>query len=215
MSITRTLKTDGLGTVSLIARDGARIIERDTRAARRGARWLARRLAAREAAILETLGPSEGLPELIDFDGAVLRRTFLPGEPLYAARPSSRAFFARALKLLRHLHRHGVVHNDLAKEANWLCGPGDRPAIIDFQLACRLRRRGKLFRVLAREDLRHLLKHKQTYFPEALTARQRAVLAAPAFASRLWRALWKPGYLLITRRVLGWPERRGPIERQS
>lgn len=155
-----------------------------------------------------------GVPQLLAFDGRVLRRSYLPGAPLYAATRVSPVYFTRALRLLRRLHRAGVAHNDLAKEANWLCGPGDMPGIIDFQVATLSRRRGKWFRHLAHEDLRHLLKHKRTYQPQRLTARQRAMLAAPALSTRLWRALWKPAYRVLTRRVLGWPERTGPVERQ-
>jgi hypothetical protein len=102
----------------------------------------------------------------------------------------------------------------LAKEANWLCLEDGGPGIIDFQVASVAPRRGKLFRMLAREDLRHLYKHKQHYLPHALTARQRNLLATPSIAARCWRALVKPPYRWITRRVLGWPERQGPEERR-
>jgi hypothetical protein len=63
--------------------------------------------------------------------------------------------------------------------------------------------------------LRHLLKHKRTYQPKSLTARQLAVLARPTWGTRLWRALAKPPYRFVTRVVLGWPERAGPLERRG
>jgi hypothetical protein len=153
------------------------------------------------------------VPVLLGFDGAVVRRSYIAGDRLDVARPRSRVYFARALRLLVRLHRRGVTHNDLAKEANWLSGPNDEPGIVDFQLAYAPRRRGKLFRALAYEDVRHLLKHKRTYVPDALTARQRALLARPTPLTRLWRACFKPPYLWITRRLLGWPERSGARER--
>jgi serine/threonine protein kinase len=206
------LKSDSLGSVCLLAETGPAAVLRDTRGARYGAGWLARALAAHEAKILARLDPTPGLPTLISFDGTTLKRSFLPGEPMHAARPRSREYFHRALTLLRRLHRHGIAHNDLAKEANWLCAPGDQPAIVDFQIAWFSPRRGKLFRALAREDLRHLLKHKRTYLPDRLTARQRALLATPTVWARLWRALWKPPYHWVTRRLLGRPGRRGPAE---
>jgi hypothetical protein len=115
--------------------------------------------------------------------------------------------------LLRRLHRHGVVHNDLAKEANWLVTAAGDPAIVDFQIALSSRRRGPLFRRLAYEDLRHWLKHKRTYLPERLTRRQGAMLADPTLVTRAFRALVKPGYRFVTRRVLGWQDRDGPRER--
>jgi hypothetical protein len=211
------LKHDALGTVRLIddGRASGPWIERDTRSARGGLGWLARYLARREAAVLTALEGTNGVPRLLAFDGRVLRRSHLPGAPPYAAAPPSPLYFSRSLRLLRALHRAGVAHNDLAKEANWLCGPGDVPGIVDFQVAVQSRRRGKWFRCLAYEDLRHLLKHKRTYQPQRLTVRQRAMLATPVLATRLWRALWKPAYRVLTRRVLGWPERSGPLERQG
>jgi predicted Ser/Thr protein kinase len=214
MSKTRTLKTDGLGTTRLVEHAGAFGVERDTRTARTGARWLARRLAAREAAALAALEGIPGVPRLLRFDGDVVRRSYLAGSPLYEQPPQSRAYFVAALRLVRALHRAGIAHNDLAKEANWLCGPGDTPAVVDFQIAVRSRNRGKLFRNLALADLRHLLKHKRTYQPDRLTARQRALLAAPGTLTTLWRMLWKPPYTAVTRALLRWPERSGPIERQ-
>jgi hypothetical protein len=210
----RDLKQDALGTVRLVDDGTARVVERDTRTARAGLRWLARRLAAREAAALRALAAiPAGIPRLTTFDGRVLRRTLLPGVPLFAGPPPSADFFRHALRLVRQLHCAGVAHNDLAKEANWLRAPGDVPGLVDFQLAVRSRGRGRWFRYLAHEDLRHLVKHKRTYVPERLTARQRRLLAAPPWPTRLWRAWWKPAYHALTRGVLRWHDRNGPGER--
>jgi RIO-like serine/threonine protein kinase len=209
----RDLKRDALGTVRLVD-DGTHFtIERDTRTARRGLRWLARRLAAREAAALLALRDVAHVPELIAFDGRVLRRGALPGEPLFAGPPPSRTFFVNALQLVRALHRAGVTHNDLAKEANWLNGTDGVAGLVDFQLAVRSHTRGFWFRYLAHEDLRHLLKHKQTYLADKLTARQRRMLATRPWPTYVWRVWWKPAYRALTRGLLGWHERTGPIER--
>ncbi len=101
------------------------------------------------------------------------------------------------------------MHNDLAKEPNWLVRDDGRPALVDFQIAWTRGRRGPLFRLLAREDLRHLLKHKRTYCPEALSARQRAILQTPAAHSRFWRATFKPVYKLVARRIFGYWDNEG------
>jgi RIO-like serine/threonine protein kinase len=207
------LKRDGLGTTRLVRSPDGWLVERDTHTASAFVRWLARRLAAREAAALTALAGEAGVPRLLAFDGRVVRRSYLPGVPLYEAPPRSRRYFAAALRVLRRMHRAGVAHNDLAKEANWLVD-GDECAIVDFQLALHSPRRTAGFRRRAYEDLRHLLKHKRTYQPELLTARQRRVLARPTLAARLWRALVKAPYLFVTRVVLRWPERRGPVERR-
>ena len=65
-----------------------------------------------------------------------------------------------------------------------------------------------------REDLRHLLKHKRSYCPERLTARERRILARPAMVSRLWMAMGKPVYLFVTRRLFGWADREGAGDRR-
>ena len=211
---TRDLKRDALGTIRLVNENGTLLVERDARTAGFGVRWLARRLAAREARTLERLANLAGVPRLLGFDGAVLRRSYLPGAALYAAAPApTPLYFARALRLLRAMHRTGIVHNDLAKEANWLCAEGDGVGIVDFQVAFGSQRRGFWFRALAFEDLRHLLKHKRTYHPARLTQRQRAILAASTLPSKLWRRLWKPLYRGFTRGVLGWRDRNSPVER--
>jgi hypothetical protein len=212
---TEILKVDPLGTTRLVSTGDGAFVERDTRTAHATLGWLARRLAAREAAALAALAGEAGVPRLLAFDGLVVRRSFLPGKPLYETPPRSRAYFVDALRLLRRLHRTGVAHNDLAKEANWLVTNEDACAIIDFQLATRARVRTAKFRRRAYEDLRHLLKHKRTYQPNCLTARQLRVLARPTWATRAWRALAKPPYRFVTRVVLGWPERAGPLERRG
>lgn len=209
----RTLKQDAFGTIRLVIAADATFVERDTGTARFGLRWLARRLAGREAAALERLADLPHVPRLLAFDGTVLRRSFVPGQALHAARPASRRYFVNALRVLRAVHRAGIVHNDLAKEANWIVGPADAAGIVDFQIAHRTPSRTPRFRRLAYEDLRHWLKHKRTYRPDALTARQRRVLATPGLRTRVWRAAFKPVYRFVTRRVLRWPERFGPTER--
>jgi RIO-like serine/threonine protein kinase len=212
---TESLKNDILGTTRLVHAGDAPFIERDTRTAHPSVRWLARRLAAREAVALAALADLNHVPRLLDFDGAVVRRSYLQGVPLYEAPPRSRAYFVHALRVLRLLHRAGIAHNDLAKEANWLVAAGDTCAIVDFQLATYAPRRGARFRRRAYEDLRHLLKHKRTYQPLALTALQRRVLARPTLPTRLWRMIAKPIYRLVTRAVLRWPDRSGPLERRG
>lgn len=214
MATRRILKRDHFGTVTLLAGGSEPVVIRDAGTARRWLRWLARHMAAREAAALGRLAGGRGLPALIAFDGVRLTRSFLPGSVMHDARPQARRYFRSALQLLIRMHRNGVAHNDLAKEANWLQLIDGDPGIVDFQIATISPRRGRLFRLLAREDLRHLLKHKRRYLPGTITARQQAILDSPSGAARCWRALVKPAYRFVTRRLLGWPDRDGAAERQ-
>ena len=203
------LKADELGRIEMIERGGAPMIRRDVGAARWWARGFARGAAAREARALARLDGVDGVPALIDWNGAQLLRGYIDGAPMQQSRPCDRAYYRDALRLLAQLHRRGIVHNDLAKEPNWLVRMDGRPALVDFQLAWTRGRRGPLFRLLAREDLRHLLKHKRTYCPDGLTPRQLAILATPSAPARVWRATGKRLYKLIARRVFGYWDNEG------
>lgn len=203
------LKKDLFGQVFRV---GDRV-ERNTGAAPAATRFIARRLLAREAATLAAADGIDGIPQLLHVTATTLARSYIDGKPMQKACPTDPAYFLKARRLLRRLHRAGVVHNDLAKEPNWLVDTNGEPAIIDFQLAWFAPRRGRLFRVLAREDIRHLLKHKRTYCPDALTRRERDILATPAWPSRLWRISGKPVYLFVTRRLLRWSDREGAGDR--
>lgn len=213
----RLLKRDLFGVVrrrTLQGPTGALdCVERDTGEANRWLRWLARRLAAREARALAALRRVPQVPMLISWDGHRLQRSWLPGVPLHQSGGVDRAYFREALRLLRCVHAAGILHNDLAKEPNWLVRPDGSPALVDFQLAMRPRHRGRLFRMLARDDLRHLLKHKRTYCPECLTTRQRAMLAKRSPIAGAWARTGKPLYRFVTRRLLGWADREGAGDR--
>ncbi len=211
------LKRDLFGTVHRLGGvhpdPGADRVQRDTACAATGLRWLARRLAAREARALHALRHLPGVPRLVSWDGERLVRSWLPGVPLQSAGGVDPAYFREALHLLRRLHAAGLVHNDLAKEPNWLVGPDGRPAIVDFQLAMQPRVRGRVFRMLARDDLRHLLKHKRSYCAAHLTARQSAILARRSPLAAAWAHGVKPVYRFVTRRLLGWADREGAGDR--
>lgn len=177
--------------------------------ARLACRPLAAWLARREARALLSLPRRDDLPCLLDVRRGSLVRSFIPGRPLDEAAPTDPLYFRQARALLRALHRSGITHDDLAKEQNWLVRPDGSPALVDFQLACIAPRRGRIFRLLAREDLRHLLKHKRRYCARALTARESRLLATPSPPARWIRRVLKPPYTLVTRRLLGWRDREG------
>jgi hypothetical protein len=214
MATGQQLKRDYLGTVRLESRGSGQVVTRTVDGVRSWLRPFARLLVRREAAALARLGEQHGVPRLLAVERDRLVRSYLPGQVMFVARPDTRTYFRAALRLVCQIHRHGIAHNDLAKEANWLRLSDGGAGIVDFQIASLFRRRSRFFRLLAREDLRHLYKHKQHYLPHALTARQTKLLATPSFVARLWRALVKPLYRGFTRGVLGWSERRGPEERE-
>jgi len=207
------LKKDLFGEVWRVNYCGNDAILRDTRPARWWLAWLARALLRREARALAALTGISGVPQLVESDNHGLLRTFIAGVPLFIEGPGDAAYFIDAARLLRQIHGAGVAHNDLAKEPNFLVRENGSAAIIDFQLAAYQNPRGRWFRAAAREDIRHILKHKRTYFPNLLTARERSILSSPSGLSRFYMTFVKPIYQFVTRRVFGWSDREGAADR--
>lgn len=193
--------------------DGQRIVFRNIAATPLWSRALARLLARRERRALKAVDGIEGVPRLL----AVVReghyRTWIDGTPLHFSHPGDSQYYRDARRLLRDLRRHGITHNDLAKPQNWLARPDGTAAVIDFQLASIHRRRGLIFRLMAYEDLRHLLKQKRAYAPAQLTAREKSLLARKSLPARLWMRTAKPLYNGITRGLFGWSDGEGTRDR--
>ena len=179
-------------------------------------RPLARALFRRERRALAIAGPLGIAPPLLFAGNHALVRGWIDGVPLHIAKPhGDAAYFRSAKKTLRALHRAGIAHNDLAKEQNWLYAPENgqdgehgRAFLMDFQLAACFRRGNALFRLARYEDLRHLLKHKRRYAPDALTPAEWRVLARKSFITRAWMATGKKVYYAITR-GLNFTDREG------
>ncbi len=209
-----TLKRDLFGTVTRIERDGSKRVLRDCSTARWWLRGLARHLLGRERRALMRLAAVERVPRLLTSERSALEREWIDGRPMQLAQPRDARYYREALRLVRRMHALDLTHDDLAKEPNWLVTPEGLPAIVDFQLARHAPGRGRLFRMLAHDDLRHWAKHKRQYLPERLTVRQHALLARRSPLSRAWRATVKPVYRFITRRLLGWADREGAGDRR-
>src|SRR5688572_7653683 len=173
----QALKADSFGRIALMRDGDGLFVRRDLRHVPLWLRLPAWWLARREARGLERVAGLAATPQLLRWDGRRLDRSYMAGSAMYQRPPhGDLAYFRRARRLLQQLHRRGLAHNDLAKEANWLVLDDGAPAIIDFQLATRGSPRAPWMRLLAREDLRHLLKHKRTYCPQFLTPVERRVL---------------------------------------
>jgi hypothetical protein len=170
----------------------------------------ARHLFARERrALAKARGLNVG-PELLWAGRSALVRGFIDGVALHLAKPSGDVgYFRSAKKALRRLHRAGICHNDLAKEQNWLRGSDGQAYLTDFQLAACFETRGRLFRIAAYEDLRHLLKHKRTYAPNALTPSERKMLARKSLLARVWLKTGKRVYRAVTRGLFNFTDREG------
>jgi hypothetical protein len=170
----------------------------------------ARHLFARERRALAVARGLHVGPELLWAGKRALVRGFIDGVALHLAKPfGDVAYFRSAKRALRKLHRAGICHNDLAKEQNWLRGSDGRAYLTDFQLAACFSTRSRLFRIAAYEDLRHLLKHKRSYAPEALTPKERKLLARKSLLASVWLATGKKVYRAITRGMFNFTDREG------
>jgi serine/threonine protein kinase len=170
----------------------------------------ARHLFGRERRALALARDLHVGPQLLWAGRQALVRGFIDGVALHLAKPHGDvAYFRSAKEALRKLHRARICHNDLAKEQNWLRGSDGRAYLTDFQLAACFRTRSRLFRIAAYEDLRHLLKHKRSYAPEALTARERKILARKSFVASIWLKTGKKVYRGITRGLFNFTDREG------
>ena len=171
---------------------------------------LARHLFARERRALTLARDLDVGPKLLWAGRQALVRGFIDGVALHLAKPhGDLAYFQSAKLALRKLHRAGICHNDLAKEQNWLRGNDGRAYVTDFQLAACFKTRGRLFRIAAYEDLRHLLKHKRSYAPSALTPMERKILARKSFVASIWLMTGKKVYPAITRGLFNFTDREG------
>src|ERR1700736_1098087 len=171
---------------------------------------LARHLFARERRALALARDLNVGPKLLWAGRQALVRGFIDGVALHLAKPHGDLAYFRSAKLaLRKLHRAGICHNDLAKEQNWLRGSDGNAYLTDFQVAACFDNRGRLFRIAAYEDLRHLLKHKRSYAPEALTPRERRMLARKSFIAGIWLKTGKKVYRAITRGLFNFTDREG------
>jgi hypothetical protein len=171
---------------------------------------LARHLFARERNALSRARDLDVGPQLLWAGRRALVRGFIDGVALHLAKPYGDIdYFKSAKAALHRLHRAGICHNDLAKEQNWLRGRDGRAYLTDFQLAACFHTRSRLFRIAAYEDLRHLLKHKRSYAPHALTPQEKRILARKSMFANLWLATGKKVYRAITRGLFNFTDREG------
>lgn len=206
----QALKADSFGRIALMRGAAGLFVRRDLAHVPLWLRLPAWWLARREARGLRRVLGQEAVPQLLAWDGRRLDRSYLDGAAMYQRPPrGDRTYFRLARRRLQALHRCGLAHNDLAKEANWLVLADGTPAIIDFQLATCGAPRSRWMRLLAREDLRHLLKHKRTYCPDALTPVERRLLKRRSWVRDLWFRTGKPVYRVVTRKILKWEDNEG------
>lgn len=145
-------------------------------------RWLGRRLATRERAMLQRLSGLRGIPTEcgpVKSSGCTLpnavAHTYVAGRPLAKHDWPGDAFFRDLLALLQELHARGIAYVDLHKRENVIRGDDGRPYLIDFQVCFklwnpslrRIRALVTLLRALQHLDRYCLSKHERKHRPHA------------------------------------------------
>ncbi len=166
-------------------------------------------LARKETRALRVVTGIKGTPDLISEDKSGILRSWSEGMPLNLSKPGTAEFYKDAKRILREMRRRNVTHNDLAKPQNWLMDPNGLAQVIDFQLATLHRRRGIIFRIMAYEDLRHLLKQKRRYAKHLMTPAELRVVTRKSLPTRIWMVTGKRLYNAVTRGIFNWSDGEG------
>ncbi len=133
--------------------------------------WLGRKTARNERILLAQLAGLQGIPALAgpvretaggpDLPNAVARE-YVAGHPLGNREPVADAFFPELNRLLDEMHYRRTVYVDLHKRENIIVTDRGEPCLIDFQISLTWPdwlHSGPIFRILARSDKYHLMKH--------------------------------------------------------
>jgi len=146
----------------------------------------------REIRALAALDGTPGVPRLlgqVERDALVME--FVVAETMSRRLPRERLVRACAAlgDRVAALHARGVVHLDLRQKRNVLVTAAGEVVLIDFQSAWVLGTRGwrgGLLRLLARLDRTAVLKYRERYVPETLSAEERRRARRSRWLARLW-----------------------------
>lgn len=177
-------------TVRLIEAGGVRLVVKDYRPVLAPYRWVVGRWnLAREEDCLRRLGGIDAVPRYFGRIGSwMLVMSWFRGTDLGKAPRALQTplFFERLLAAVQEMHARGIVHLDLRQRRNILLRGDERPAIIDFGGAMRVRPGGRLHRILAPIDVSGVLKYKRRAQPDAVTDEESRLLQAAAKRRMLW-----------------------------
>jgi len=117
-------------------------------------------------------------------------------------------FFDQLAVIIRHVHQRRIFYADLNKRGNIICSTEGKPYLIDFQICLHMPvRQGwpgvlieKMFQGLRREDLYHVFKHKKTFQPQLMEAKEQQLAQRTNVNRRYRRYLWHP-YIVLKRLI--------------
>jgi hypothetical protein len=175
-------------------------------------RWLGRRLARREAAVLQRLSDLPNVPRWagdVCVNGRRLEHAvahdYVPGHPLGDGERVNDRFFGELTDLLATMHRRGIAYVDLHKRENVIVGDDGRPYLIDFQISLTLPNwwpARAVLRMAQRSDDYHLAKHVARCRPD-LGGVLPSIAANRPWWIRLHRLVARP-FRACRRRLLVW-----------
>lgn len=132
------------------------------------------------------------------------------GHPALANYETSLApdFFDQLMSTVQRVHQRRIFYADLNKRGNIICSTEGKPYLIDFQICLHIPvRQGwlgalteKIFQRLRREDLYHLFKHKRTFQPQLMKAKEQQLAQRTNLNRRYRRYLWRP-YIVLKRLI--------------
>jgi hypothetical protein len=196
---TSTLKADFFSVNYLYEREETAYVLKVSRFRFIGAfafQWLAWLLHHHEWSVYRRLDGTPWIPPLAGRHGRrSLLHVFVPGTTLkqYVLKLKREGtfdprkhigddFFPRLAATLAEVHRREVGYADLAKLENVIVDEQGKPWLIDFQISWPVPPSGPfrrlslaVYRILAREDIYHLLKYKSRYRPDQLTPEEKAL----------------------------------------
>ncbi len=132
-------------------------------------RWIGRWLRRREMNNLRRLEGIANVPHVLGrFETTGFFYRYIQGRSLDEGARLSQQFFDELVELIRQIHKRRMAYMDMNKRGNILCGTDGRPYLIDFQISMHVGKyalgipalSGWFLRMLQREDLFHLYKHK-------------------------------------------------------
>ncbi len=146
----------------------------------------------RELRALAALAGVPGVPRLLgQVDADALVMEFIVADTMSRRLPRARLLSACAAlgERVAGLHARGVVHLDLRQKRNVLVTAAGDVVLVDFQSALVLGTRGwrgGLLRLLARLDRTAVLKYRERYASETLSAAELRRARRSRWLARLW-----------------------------
>ena len=166
--------------------------------------WLGRGLQKHEIEILRRLQDLDQVPKLIGPWGkSGFLYEYIEGRSLDEKPEIPDSFFDDLQALLDRIHEKHVCYLDFNKRGNILVGKDGRPYLIDFQISRHSKRRGRVCRVLQREDRYHLLKHKRHFRPDLMSEAELKESRRQSVWIRTHRIITWP-FRFLRRRIMQW-----------